>query len=85
MASKPVTLYSVDLETLRRSKLVTFTLKDGVAVGKWAPNSKRVRVWLEQQGVGGVDGFFFPKDGSKFLKALELGVRHSSTMAIEKG
>lgn len=91
-----VTLFSVDLETLRRTRLVTYILKGNVAIGDWAPDTKRTQQWLERDGVGipgefekvkGLDGlrpkFFTPGDGAKFLKALDLSLGQSSTIAVQ--
>lgn len=73
----------VDRDTLKRSPIVTFTLKDGVAVGKWAPGNDDFRFDIEQHGIiVPTGGALFPKDGQKFLNALEIGLANSSQIEV---
>lgn len=75
----------VDRDTLKRSPIVTFTLKDGAAVGKWAPGNDDFRHDIEQHGiVVPTGGVLYPKDGQKFLAALELGFANSSQVEVIK-
>ena len=73
----------VDRDTQKRSPIVTFTLKDGVAVGKWTKGNEEFRGDIERAGVVTLDdGVLFPKDGQKFLSALVLGFANSSQIEV---
>lgn len=75
----------VDRETFKSSPVVTFTLKDGVAVGKWVKGNEDFRRDIEESGIVTLDhGVLFPKDGQKFLSALAASFANSSQIEVIK-
>jgi len=61
--------------------LATYEVVDGVAVGSWPEKTPLhyFRDQIEQDGVFGPGGVLrFPKDGKKFVEALETNFANSS-------
>lgn len=80
-----VKINQIDRDTLKRSLMVTYRLKDGAAaVGEWKKGNEIFRADIENHGVATSNGVFFPKDGQKFLNALELGLANSSQIEVVK-
>lgn len=73
------TIYSIDEDGAERV-LTVYTVEKGTAVGGWAKGvSDHLRKQLELDGAYDHKGVLrYPKDGEKFIKALEFNFANSS-------
>lgn len=82
MASRKLTVYTVDLNDMKKTKMAEFSLEGDKVKSKFS--NKLFEKEMTKEGIYTPKGTFKPEDGKDFMDALEKAYTRSSTIVVER-
>lgn len=82
MANRKLTVYSIDLNDMKKTEMAEFSLVGDKVKSKFS--NKMFEREMTKEGIPTAKGTYKPDDGADFMDALEKAYTRSSTIIVER-
>jgi hypothetical protein len=82
MANRKLTVYSIDLNNMKKTEMAEFSLTGDKVKSKFT--NKMFERQMTKEGIFTTKGTYKPDDGEDFMDALEGAYKRSSTIIVER-
>jgi hypothetical protein len=82
MANRKLTVYSIDLNDMKKTEMAEFSLVGDKVKSKFS--NKMFEREMTKEGIYTPRGTYKPDDGKDFMDALEHAYKRSSTIIVER-